>query len=312
MTLIPVGRARVRGFTLIELLVVIAIIAILIGLLLPAVQKVREAAARAKCQNNLKQVGLALHGYHDARGVLPPAISTGIPASNVPNWDRRGWQAFILAYLEQSALHANMEAKAATMANYTITFPGYDTAIPTLQCPSDPNSPKTITVPGNPQGAHGNYAVCAASTHFGTGAGEDKSLNGMFFSASRVRLTDVLDGTSNTLMASELNVVPDTASTHDIRGRYNNAIHNSVQISTLNPPNTTLGDQMNGSYCVPIAGRAPCATPTQFVTYARSYHTGGVNAIMGDGSGRFVRDSVDATVYRVSGSRNGGEVAGNF
>jgi len=312
MFAVPARRARPRGFTLIELLVVIAIIAILIGLLLPAVQKVREAAARAKCQNNLKQVALALHGYHDVRGALPPGISTGIPPGNNPNWDRRSWQPFILAYMEQSALHTNMEAKVATAANYTITFPGFETVVGTLQCPSDPNSPKTITVAGNPQGAHGNYVVCAASTYYNTGNAEGRTLNGMFFSSSKVKLTDVTDGTSNTFMVSEINVVPD-ATQHDLRGRYNNGIHAGTWFTTLNPPNTTVPDQVQGNYCVNLPLRAPCTNPaTNFGNYARSYHTGGVNAALGDGTVRFVRDGVDAAVYRAAGSRNGDEVPGNF
>jgi prepilin-type N-terminal cleavage/methylation domain-containing protein/prepilin-type processing-associated H-X9-DG protein len=307
----PSGRKRSRGFTLIELLVVIAIIAILIGLLLPAVQKVREAAARAKCQNNLKQVGIALHAFHDVAGALPPGISTAIPPGHTPNWDRRGWQAFILAYLEQTALHQSMEAKAATKTNYTITFAGFEIPIPTLQCPSDPNSPKTVTVPGNPQGAHGNYAACAGNTYYNAVA-EGRNLNGMFFSSSRVRLTDVTDGTSNTFMLAELVVVPDTSSAHDLRGRYNNAIHGGTWFSALNPPNTTVADQVQGGYCVPLAGRAPCASPVNYGNFARSYHTGGVNVVFGDGSGRFVRNAVDAAVYRGFGSRNGNDVPGDL
>ena len=168
-----------RAFTLIELLVVIAIIAILIGLLLPAVQKVREAAARMKCQNNLKQLGIAFHSHHDAVGALPPGISTAIAPAHQPDRDRRSWQAFILPYIEQQALHNNLEARWNSGSGHTITFPGFAIPIATLQCPSDPGSPKTITVPGNPQGAHGNYVACAGSTSFQP-VGRD--LNGMFFS----------------------------------------------------------------------------------------------------------------------------------
>lgn len=205
-----------------------------------------------------------------------------------------------------------MEAKVATATNYTITFPGFESVIATLQCPSDPNSPKTITVSGNPQGAHGNYVVCAGNTYYNTGNAEGRTLSGRFFSSSKVKLTDVTDGLSNTTMGSEINVVPDSTQ-HDLRGRYNNGIHAGTWFTTLNPPNTTVPDQVQGNYCVHLPTRAPCTNPaTNFGNYARSYHTGGVNALLGDGSGRFIRDGVDATVYRAAGSRNGGEVSGNF
>ncbi|MDY3555766.1 DUF1559 domain-containing protein [Gemmata sp. JC717] len=150
-----------RGFTLIELLVVIAIIAILIGLLLPAVQKVREAAARMKCQNNLKQIGLGLHNYHDANAVLPPGINTGIPGAHFPDWDRRGWALFILPYIEQDASFRNLDARARALASGTASghtihgWVGFDIAVSVFQCPTDPNSPKTQTVAGNQQGPTG-------------------------------------------------------------------------------------------------------------------------------------------------------------
>jgi prepilin-type N-terminal cleavage/methylation domain-containing protein/prepilin-type processing-associated H-X9-DG protein len=301
------SSARLRaGFTLIELLVVIAIIAILIGLLLPAVQKVREAAARMSCSNNLKQLGIALHNYHDQMSSLPPGVPAGFGGNSGygPDFDRRSWVGFLLPYLEQPALANNLEAvvRANGGAGYTITYPGFDQPIKPLVCPSDPTGVKTQTVSGNPQGFHTNYAGCIGNApNLYTNA----DLGGVLFAKSRVTLVGITDGTSNTLMVAEIRTRPDTTA-HDTRGRMNNAIHGAVSFTSAFPPNSTVGDEQQ-SYCVAATGM-PCGG-FGLRLIARSAHTGGLNVGLADGSVRFVTDSIDPTVWAFSGSRAGGEVS---
>lgn len=301
-----------HAFTLIELLVVIAIIAILIALLVPAVQKVRDAAARTQCTNNMKQVALALLNYHDANKHFPAGQPQGFYNANwyssgVLDQDRSCWIGSILPYVEQQAIYDQLQA-VLRVPSSTITGSYATIHLPTFLCPSDPNSPKLGTVPGNAQGTHANIIACLGSGYATpTADPSGKNLDGIFYGWSRVTMIQITDGSSNTLMLSEILLSPDVGSSHDIRGRIWNSIHAGTEFTTLYPPNSTIGDNPMG-YCQPLPW-APCATSsvTNAYTIARSFHSGGVNAAMADGTVRFVATTVTPSIWLALGTRAGNE-----
>lgn len=305
-----------KAFTLVELLVVIAIIGVLVALLLPAVQSAREAARRMQCQNHLKQIGLALHNYHDTFSRFPPGQWNNFYTNDAP-WIRGCWVQPTLPFLEQRSLYEVYDAARKTNGDWALLCPNKDTRIKTLNCPSDAASPKTMTRDTNSvggvatmQGLHTNYVVCSGSTAYGTGG---LLLDGMFFTKSFLRLAEVADGTSNTLMASEICVVPDTPAANDLRGRYCNSWEGNSWFTTLNPPNTSVRDtQVYQGISLKQAPQTTIANNGTQALYARSYHPGGVSASLGDGSVRFMSNNVSAIVYRALGTRNGGEATGEF
>jgi prepilin-type N-terminal cleavage/methylation domain-containing protein/prepilin-type processing-associated H-X9-DG protein len=300
------SRAR-RAFTLIELLVVIAIIAILIGLLLPAVQKVREAAARIKCQNNLKQIGLAMHNYHDANQHLPPGDpSTGSYGT---------WQVSVLPYIEQDNLYklyvnfGNAQGSGITYSSTVNRTNVTSRTLPILTCPSDPNAghfqPFGVSM-------H-NYAV-----NFGNTTRTQGTYNGVLFGGApfsynnkTFRITDISDGTSNTLLAAEVLQGVSAGSLTDLRGF--TWWGPAAGFEGYFGPNSASPDSLQfTSYCnnQPQLG-LPCVVTSVNQFGARSKHTGGVNVTLCDGSVRFVSDGVSISTWRALSTSQGGEVLGS-
>src|SRR5262245_52037380 len=295
---------RRAAFTLIELLVVIAIIAILIGLLLPAVQKVREAAARLKCTNNLKQIGLALHNYHGLYERFPPGFVSQAATLNGdglgPGW---GWAAHLLPYIEQDNLYKQIvqNQDIAALPNAAVRA---RPVVPYL-CPPDNASPTFVTADeaGAPiaEVAFANY-VAVGGTFEVTGFPDTGT--GAFYRNSRTRVADVTDGTSNTLFVTE------RASKRSPQTTWVGAVTGAA-VPPVNPAFEEEGPPVLVLTNTGTAadGRTP-NNALGHVEDANSNHTGGVNGLFGDGSVRFISNSIAPAVWEAIGTRAGGEAAG--
>ena len=304
------ARNRVRGFTLIELLVVIAIIGILIGLLLPAVQKVRAAANRMKCGNNLKQWGLAMHMYHDTHSIFPPG-ATGTP--------RHTWVVHMWPFIEQTALAAKY-GNPSVQQFYTppacvqSTFTGVVTQpISLYYCPSD--RPNAFWQGDSYWRCRGNYAVNWGPVPLpftGTPAtGPFGYANNNPSTPLVVTIQGITDGTSNTLLMSEV-VFPPVDLDFDTNGDFFNDDSSTVggRFMTINTPNSSAPDSL--AYCVNDNIFAPCNTSTPYQVSARSKHSGGVNTLFCDGSVHFVSNGVSVQTWQALGTMNGGEVIADY
>jgi prepilin-type N-terminal cleavage/methylation domain-containing protein/prepilin-type processing-associated H-X9-DG protein len=322
-----------RGFTLIELLVVIAIIAILIGLLLPAVQKVREAAARMSCTNNLKQLGLAYHNYHGTFGVLPPsayydltpAATGGLPIAH-------GWGVFLLSYMEQDniAKQYNMSLPFVNAANQ----PAIQNTIKIMICPSAPHASTTYTDSTSWLGV--SYPFTASVADYaplsGINGGGAALLNSLgatppYTTADSIagaiyptikgpaailslakltpldgsrRLTAIGDGTSNTLILAEDAGRP----AQYLVGKMVSATGFSG--AGWADPNAEYG--LDGTNPATGSGSGTCPINCSNDNEVYAFHTGGANILMCDGSVRFVSSSINIVVFGAMITANGGEV----
>lgn len=323
-------RQRIRAFTLIELLVVIAIIGVLVALLLPAVQQAREAARRTQCKNNLKQVGLALHNYHDTANALPygsaaPGYSPGPLTKNQTGW------VLLLPYLDQAPLYNSLNHNAAMGTWNPGGNPLAGGGVPTvnatasgmkmvaLLCPSD-SGPQTYPggdgtygcAPGIPA-YRSNYGFSVQNgMAWDNGAGnlwtaESRDLRCMFGMSSNCNFRDVADGLSNTVAVSETTldvydgVAPSWACTQ----------HVGLGIQFSNSPSTTI----NNWYCCTWAS-PPNAQfkPNRLGEWGSpgSVHTGGMHVLLGDGSVRFISQNINLTTQQRLGRINDGQTVAEF
>ena len=281
-----------RGFTLIELLVVIAIIAILVALLLPAVQQAREAARRTSCKNNMKQMGLAFHNYHDSH--------SSFPMGNIYN---RYWtaQSMLLPFYEQSTLYRQLNFGAfcfgALGSNTAINQGGI--VLPIFQCPSDPNSNKIWQVsPASGRHMPTNYmGVIGTRTHPSASNPPADYHNGMLYLASNVKIRDVTDGTSNTMIAGERGIPDDllygwvlcaAGSDPGASGNWDNLLYTRYGLAEGNGQNSI------------------------HLRHFWSNHAGGAQFLLTDGAVRFINYSTNFNIFQALSTRGGGEVIGEY
>jgi prepilin-type N-terminal cleavage/methylation domain-containing protein len=318
--IVAAAPSRRRGFTLIELLVVIAIIAVLIGLLVPAVQKVRDAAARIQCANNLKQLGLALHNYHDNFQAFPTSVR---PAGVTP-LPRVSWTIPTLPYIEQD----NVQRRYDPASNWdsSTNLPLTSQPIKIFQCPAAPNAAR---LDGDPQTNTWNtvavtdYAAATGVAAYATTVNTSGAVQpGIMQKNTSVRIADVTDGLSNTLLVVESAGRPQiyrrgaaygSAPAQKVNGGGWARPASDLTFQTSTPdgssyPGRCAVNCTNG-FDYPTYNTAPFGTEGTSEPY--SFHSGVVNALLGDGSVRTISAGISVTTFAALVTRNGGEVIGS-
>lgn len=303
-----------HGFTLIELLVVIAIIAILIALLLPAVQQAREAARRSTCKNNMKQLGLAMHNYHETHRAFPINLYGGYgDTANVGGYTQTskswGWPVHLLPFIDQSPLYNQCDP-----GNNTIIGSGHiATVVPIFLCPSDPSGGVIIESTSyttgsinvaiiNYKGVMGSDWNWGAYTNNVVSAGDAfTDNNGLLYTLNyrkSKKMRDIVDGTSNTTVIGE-SVVNTTFATDGTGPGWSwmNAAENTASAAV--PINT-------------YKSSSPSSVPWDVRWSFSSQHVGGAHFLMGDGAVRFISENISLTTFRNLATINGGEVIGEF
>lgn len=323
------------GFTLIELLVVIAIIAILIALLLPAVQQAREAARRSTCKNNMKQLGIAMHNYHDVYSCFPIGAQSPYHKGN--------WRFSLLPNLDQTALYnqvtnvqpTNLDGFAGKR-NDSIALGTYGTnfgilaglTIPVFKCPSSAlSSTNNATSPtlNNAQlgqthdyvGVMGSYPDPAGRTNVCSpdfGGRGSACENGVLFFNGHTKMRDITDGTSNTIVISEQS---GAIGTEDLRSNYQGGwsgfYNNTQRPAQITSASLFVAGVSTIRYAINLNSKPNGTTTTySYNTVLNSYHTGGIHVLLGDGAVRFLSENLDNGTFRALGSKDDGVVLGEF
>ncbi|WP_339733981.1 DUF1559 domain-containing protein [uncultured Gimesia sp.] len=307
------NKSRKYGFTLIELLVVIAIIAILIALLLPAVQQAREAARRSTCKNNLKQIGLALHNYHDTHRTFPQG-NYGMTNNAWPLRDGTNWRTMILPYMDQATVYNQL-----TFDNTAATFNGNSYTgnevliglkLPIFLCPSSILDPFDTGGNNSTGGLNHHYAGIQGAARPIPGSNPDKGTrdcghgwscdNGTLFSNECITIAKIVDGSSNTIMVAEQSGEVDGK---NLTANYYGGWHGARNDSRVS--GSSCSDLWSaGTTCVRFAPNSNIiqggATDTKYRnnTVINSEHTGGIHVLLGDGSVHFISENIDFTTLK--------------